>query len=73
MAKIGQLNPSSGSHRQDLVELANRRDWLKICSNKQNKINTFFTNFFLHNTELFFIHLFCLMTHMDVVLSLVFS
>ena len=26
MAKIGQLNPSSGSRRQDLVELANRRD-----------------------------------------------
>ena len=60
MAKIGQLNPSSGPRRQDLVELANRRDWLKICSNKQNKINTFFTNFFLHNTELFF-HTFVLL------------
>ena len=48
------------TRRQDLVELANRRDWLKICSNKQNKINTFFTNFFLHNTELFF-HTFVLL------------
>ena len=26
MAKIGRLNPSSGPRRQDLVELANRRD-----------------------------------------------
>ena len=26
MAKIGQLNPSSGPRRQDLVELANRKD-----------------------------------------------
>ena len=33
----------------------------EICSNKQNKINTFFTNFFLHNnTELFF-HTFVLL------------
>ena len=60
MAKIGRLNPSSGPRRQDLVELANRRNWLKICSYKQNKINTFFTNFFLHNTELFF-HTFVLL------------